>query len=144
MLIKLTVRLLFWGLIILIANDPDYNEEDFQLSEPWSIKSAGEALGEISQNNKKIVSFFDQKPVWSDAKQKYVYYFNGRCQKASVKNTILVSPNHIIYPEMGSVGEKHSVYQFGRWDKDVFNLDFYYPMSILTAFGLAIAIFDTR
>ena len=82
--------------------------------------------------DQRAVLLVDKKPKWSSAKNKYVYNFNGRWTVASIKNIQLISENHPFQHEKGDGTQEHCVYQFGRWDKKVFNIDFYYPMSIIS------------
>jgi hypothetical protein len=113
--------------------DPQSSDLDSIRFKDWdSIKS-----------DTRAVLLADKKPKWSNAKNKYVYNFNGRCTVASIKNIQLISENHHFQNELSDSTQEHCMYQFGRWDKKVFNIDFYYPMSIINAFGLALSIFDT-
>lgn len=40
--------------------------------------------------------------------------------------------------------EGDCVFSLSRWDKTRFNLDVRYPMSIMSAFGFALSIFDLK
>jgi len=91
----------------------------------------------------RAVLLVDKKPKWSTTKNKYVYNFNGRCSVASVKNTQLLPESAPFITEEGDHSNDECMFQFGRWDKTHFNLDLYYPLSIMNAFCLALAIFDT-
>ena len=95
-------------------------------------------------NDSTAIILNDKKPKWTDAKNKYVYNFMGRCNKASVKNTQLVPDSFPFSPENIEEVDEVPIYQFGRWDNNVFNIDFYNPFSILSAFALSLSIFDTN
>lgn len=66
--------------------------------------------------------------------QSYVLNFNGRVTLASVKNFQIVHDNDLDY----------ILLQFGRIPEDSFTLDFQYPMSAITAFGIALTSFDAK
>ena len=60
--------------------------------------------------------------------------FGGRVTQASVKNFQLVSPDD----------HETVVLQFGRVQKDVFNMDFAWPLSPLQAFSICLSAFDYK
>jgi len=64
----------------------------------------------------------------------YLPHFNGRRAMASVKNFQLVSP------------EDHEavLLQFGRTGKDVFTMDYQWPLSPLQAFSICMSSFDYK
>ena len=75
-------------------------------------------------DNMGIGVFRNKKPVWNDAIQAYVLNFNGRVEKASVKNFQLVD----------EFDANKIFLQFGRTERHQFNLDFVWPFSPLQAF----------
>jgi tubby-related protein 1 len=66
--------------------------------------------------------------------QAFVLNFNGRVDRASVKNFQLIDDHDEakVYLQFGRVGEKD------------FNLDFQWPLSPLQAFGIALSSFDYK
>ena len=88
--------------------------------------SAGDTAG--------MMTFFNKPPKWNDHIQAFVLNFNGRVDRASVKNFQLIDDQ-----------DENTVYlQFGRvGDKD-FNLDFQWPFSPLQAFAIALSSFDYK
>lgn len=82
----------------------------------------------------EMLTFFNKPPKWNDHIQAYVLNFNGRVDRASVKNFQLIDDQ-----------DESKVYlQFGRvGDKD-FNLDFQWPFSPLQAFAIALSSFDYK
>ena len=66
--------------------------------------------------------------------QAFVLNFNGRVDKASVKNFQLIDND-----------DENQIYlQFGRVAENVFTLDFQWPFSPLQAFGIALSSLDSK
>ena len=64
----------------------------------------------------------------------YVLNFNGRVDKASVKNFQLVDDR-----------DDNKIYlQFGRTSETTFTLDFQWPFSPFQAFAIALSSFDNK
>jgi len=76
----------------------------------------------------------NKPPKWSEEVGAYVLNFNGRVTMASVKNFQLVAPDELDEVKV----------QFGRVGKDLFTLDFRFPLSPLQAFGIALSSFDYK
>lgn len=77
-------------------------------------------------------------PVWLSSRVAavgaYVLNFNGRVTMASVKNFQLVDPDD----------QENVLLQFGRVGKDVFNMDYQWPLSPLQAFAICLSSFDYK
>lgn len=83
---------------------------------------------------KLIDGYQNKPPKWNDQIGAYVLNFNKRVTEASVKNFQLISAN-----------DPETVYlQFGRVDKEVFNLDFRSPISPFQAFAMCLSSFDYK
>ncbi|KAG2724910.1 hypothetical protein I3843_01G040500 [Carya illinoinensis] len=103
------------------------------LSEPSvSIQSSVEPL--VLKN---------KAPRWHEQLQCWCLNFRGRVTVASVKNFQLVA----------SVGTSHNVsaadqekviLQFGKIGKDIFTMDYRYPLSAFQAFAVCLSSFDTK
>jgi len=81
-----------------------------------------------------IIMLTSKDAEWDKELKSYVLNYHGRASQASVKNFQLChhsNPDHIIM-------------QLGKIDKDIFNLDFRYPLSALQAFGIALSSFDCK
>jgi hypothetical protein len=78
-----------------------------------------------------LFTLINKPPKWNDQVGAYVLNFGGRVTQASVKNFQLVQPE-----DMDAV-----VLQFGRVEKDTFNMDFQWPLSPLQAFSICLAAF---
>ena len=105
--------------------------------------------------SKDIHSIVNKHPVWSEKKQKYVYNFGNRVKESSNKNTQLVEDKRGVNTRETDTGEydndnevslikENIVFQFGKYDKQVFNLDIQAPFSIFQAFGLCLSLYDTN
>lgn len=67
-----------------------------------------------------IMFFFNKPPKWNEQVQAFVLNFNGRVDKASVKNFQLIDEY-----------DDNKIYmQFGRVGKEQFNMDVAFPFSI--------------
>ncbi|XP_007662717.2 tubby-related protein 3 isoform X2 [Ornithorhynchus anatinus] len=87
-----------------------------------------------TRNVENLIELHNKAPVWNDDTQSYVLNFHGRVTQASVKNFQIVHENDPDYIVM----------QFGRVAKDVFTLDYNYPMCALQAFAIGLSSFDSK
>jgi len=76
----------------------------------------------------------NKPPKWNEQLGAFVLNFNKRVTQASVKNFQLISKTD---PDT-------VVLQFGRVGKDVFNMDFRYPLSPVQAFAIVLSSFDYK
>ncbi|XP_030506725.2 tubby-like F-box protein 3 [Cannabis sativa] len=83
----------------------------------------------------------NKAPRWHEQLQCWCLNFNGRVTVASVKNFQLVAS-----PENGAAGQEHEnvILQFGKVGKDVFTMDYQYPISAFQAFAICLSSFDTK
>ena len=91
--------------------------------------------GKFADNDvENLMFFFNKPPKWNEQVQAFVLNFNGRVDKASVKNFQLIDEY-----------DDNKIYmQFGRVGKDQFNIDCAFPCSISQAFGIALSSFDFK
>ncbi|XP_042487628.1 tubby-like F-box protein 5 [Macadamia integrifolia] len=113
--------------------DPVVDFSSTSLSEqPALVHGAGEAL--VLKN---------KAPRWHEQLQCWCLNFRGRVTVASVKNFQLVAavePSHQV-----SVAEQEKVIlQFGKIGKDIFTMDYRYPLSAFQAFAICLSSFDTK
>ncbi len=87
--------------------------------------------------------FFNKPPKWNECKladltfievQAFVLNFNGRVDKASVKNFQLID----------EYDDNHIYMQFGRIGKDDFNMDVAFPISLFYAFAIGLTSFEFK
>ncbi|GMI83118.1 tubby like protein 6 [Hibiscus trionum] len=85
----------------------------------------------------------NKAPRWHEQLQCWCLNFKGRVTVASVKNFQLVAnvdPNQNI-----SVAERDKVIlQFGKIGKDIFTMDYRYPLSAFQAFAICLSSFDVK
>lgn len=80
-------------------------------------------------------------PQWDETVKGYTLDFHGRVKEASVKNFQLVGWDH----SQGADGQGNDLLlQFGRMDSQHYALDFAYPMSLHSAFAVALASIDSK
>ncbi|XP_074295207.1 tubby-like F-box protein 5 [Silene latifolia] len=85
----------------------------------------------------------NKSPRWHEQLQCWCLNFKGRVTVASVKNFQLVAavePHHDI---LASEQEK-VILQFGKIGKDIFTMDYRYPLSAFQAFAICLSSFDTK
>lgn len=71
--------------------------------------------------NAQVRCFMNNPPQWSDEYEAFVLDFYNRVEQASVKNFQLI--------EIGD-GTQGVCLQFGKIDKNIYNLDYKYPFSL--------------
>ena len=81
-----------------------------------------------------VTYMINKQPLWSEAVGAYVLNFYGRVTMASVKNFQLVCPED----------QSTVLLQFGRTDKDSFNMDLRWPLSPMQAFAITLSSFDNK
>lgn len=92
------------------------------------------AMNKSGNASQLIDPFVNKSPKWNDQIGAYVLNFNKRVTQASVKNFQLC---HTEDPD--------TVYlQFGRVDKEIFNIDFRFPISPFQAFAICLSSFDYK
>lgn len=83
----------------------------------------------------------NKAPRWHEQLQCWCLNFHGRVTVASVKNFQLVAS-----PENEPAGPQHEkiILQFGKVGKDLFTMDYRYPISAFQAFAICLSSFDTK
>lgn len=95
-----------------------------------------------SGQSKGLLVLRNKAPRWHEQLQCWCLNFNGRVTVASVKNFQLVAS-----AENGvAAGQEHEnvILQFGKVGKDVFTMDYQYPISAFQAFAICLSSFDTK
>ncbi|CAL9203089.1 unnamed protein product [Musa hybrid cultivar] len=85
----------------------------------------------------------NKSPRWHEQLQCWCLDFKGRVTVASVKNFQLVAA---VDPSFGvSLAEQEKVIlQFGKIGKNIFTMDYRYPLSAFQAFAICLTTFDTK
>ncbi|MBA0769590.1 hypothetical protein Gotri_018303 [Gossypium trilobum] len=97
--------------------------------------------GPLSDQKDGMLVLRNKSPRWHEQLQCWCLNFNGRVTVASVKNFQLVAS-----PENAAAGQEHEnvILQFGKVGKDVFTMDYQYPISAFQAFAICLSSFDTK
>ncbi|XWS36223.1 hypothetical protein CRYUN_Cryun20dG0066900 [Craigia yunnanensis] len=97
--------------------------------------------GSLSGQKDGMLVLRNKAPRWHEQLQCWCLNFNGRVTVASVKNFQLVAS-----PENEVAGQEHEnvILQFGKVGKDVFTMDYQYPISAFQAFAICLSSFDTK
>lgn len=85
----------------------------------------------------------NKAPRWHEQLQCWCLNFKGRVTVASVKNFQLsaaVEPSHNVSAEE----QEKVILQFGKIGKDIFTMDYRYPLSAFQAFAICLTSFDTK
>ncbi|KAE8713400.1 Tubby-like F-box protein 6 [Hibiscus syriacus] len=85
----------------------------------------------------------NKAPRWHEQLQCWCLNFKGRVTVASVKNFQLVAA---VEPSRNvTVADQENVIlQFGKIGKDIFTMDYRYPLSAFQAFAICLSSFDTK
>ncbi|GFP98415.1 tubby-like F-box protein 5 [Phtheirospermum japonicum] len=107
---------------------------------------ASSASGDRKQNpanTSEPLILKNKTPRWHEQLQCWCLNFRGRVTVASVKNFQLVAevdPSENI-PESE---QDRVILQFGKIGKDIFTMDYRYPLSAFQAFAICLSTFDTK
>eukprot|EP00252_Welwitschia_mirabilis_P013630 TRINITY_DN2998_c0_g2_i6.p1 TRINITY_DN2998_c0_g2~~TRINITY_DN2998_c0_g2_i6.p1 ORF type:complete len:157 (-),score=9.74 TRINITY_DN2998_c0_g2_i6:556-1026(-) len=85
----------------------------------------------------------NKAPRWHEQLQCWCLNFRGRVTVASVKNFQLVAavdPSHLV----AQADQDKVILQFGKIGKDIFTMDYRYPLSAFQAFAICLSSFDTK
>lgn len=95
----------------------------------------------LSSQNKGMLVLQNKSPRWHEQLQCWCLNFNGRVTVASVKNFQLVAS-----PKSGvsEQAQENVILQFGKVGKDLFTMDYQYPISAFQAFAICLSSFDTK
>ncbi|KAG7531126.1 Tubby-like C-terminal [Arabidopsis suecica] len=118
------------------------NFPSFSFFRSKSIRAESLSSGPASATQKEgLLVLKNKAPRWHEQLQCWCLNFNGRVTVASVKNFQLVAA-----PENGPAGPEHEnvILQFGKVGKDVFTMDYQYPISAFQAFTICLSSFDTK
>ncbi|KAK6267772.1 hypothetical protein QUC31_011932 [Theobroma cacao] len=91
----------------------------------------------------------NKPPRWHEQLQCWCLNFRGRVTVASVKNFQLIAatqpaagaptPSQPAPPDIDKI-----ILQFGKVGKDMFTMDYRYPLSAFQAFAIYLSSFDTK
>lgn len=96
-----------------------------------------------AQGSEEPLVLKNKAPRWHEQLQCWCLNFRGRVTVASVKNFQLVAavdPSHNI----SAAEQERVILQFGKIGKDIFTMDYRYPLSAFQAFAVCLSSFDTK
>ncbi|KAF9619477.1 hypothetical protein IFM89_007225, partial [Coptis chinensis] len=108
----------------------------------FSSKKLSEPLLPVRGANEPLI-LKNKAPRWHEQLQCWCLNFRGRVTVASVKNFQLVAavePSHNVSQEE----QEKVILQFGKIGKDIFTMDYCYPLSAFQAFAICLSSFDTK
>ncbi|XVE82605.1 hypothetical protein DITRI_Ditri16bG0018800 [Diplodiscus trichospermus] len=97
----------------------------------------------LSPGSGEPLTLKNKAPRWHEQLQCWCLNFKGRVTVASVKNFQLVAavdPSHNVSAEE----QEKVILQFGKIGKDIFTIDYRYPLSAFQAFAICLSSFDTK
>ncbi|GMJ01101.1 tubby like protein 3 [Hibiscus trionum] len=98
--------------------------------------------GPFSTQRDRMLVLRNKAPRWHEQLQCWCLNFNGRVTVASVKNFQLVASAENL--AAGQEQHENVILQFGKVGKDVFTMDYQYPISAFQAFAICLSSFDTK
>lgn len=107
-----------------------------------SSTSLAEPLESIHNTGHPLV-LKNKAPRWHEQLQCWCLNFKGRVTVASVKNFQLVAAVDSSQ-DIPSVEQEKVILQFGKIGKDIFTMDYRYPLSAFQAFAICLSSFDTK
>jgi tubby and related proteins len=122
------------------------------------IVNRGQALNDADDEECKDMPLIlrNKAPRWHEQLQCWCLNFRGRVTVASVKNFQLVAATQ---PAAGALtpsqaapqpapppppDQEKVILQFGKVGKDIFTMDYCYPLSAFQAFAICLSSFDTK
>ncbi|XP_074558854.1 tubby-like F-box protein 5 [Curcuma longa] len=108
---------------------------------PAAMESKEPVTTEFSDGEPLVLK--NKAPRWHEQLQCWCLNFRGRVTVASVKNFQLVAaanPSCSISP----AEQEKVILQFGKIGKDIFTMDYQYPLSAFQAFAICLTSFDNK
>ncbi|XP_059281508.1 tubby-like F-box protein 5 [Lycium ferocissimum] len=106
-----------------------------------SVSDVKETANDVGPRESLVLK--NKAPRWHEQLQCWCLNFKGRVTVASVKNFQLVAavdPSHNIPADE----QEKVIIQFGKIGKDIFTMDYRYPLSAFQAFAICLSSFDTK
>ncbi|CAL0316038.1 unnamed protein product [Lupinus luteus] len=113
------------------------------------------AGNEAEEEKERPLVLKNKSPRWHEQMQCWCLNFRGRVTVASVKNFQLIAATQPVAagapPATGPMPSQPSqsdhdkiILQFGKVGKDMFTMDYRYPLSAFQAFAICLTSFDTK
>ncbi|KAJ6907242.1 hypothetical protein NC651_017819 [Populus alba x Populus x berolinensis] len=97
----------------------------------------------LTQGSEEPLVLKNKAPRWHEQLQCWCLNFRGRVTVASVKNFQLVAAVESFH-SVSSADQERVILQFGKIGKDIFTMDYRYPLSAFQAFAICLSSFDTK
>ncbi|XP_044475458.1 tubby-like F-box protein 5 [Mangifera indica] len=94
-------------------------------------------------NDRDPLVLKNKAPRWHEQLQCWCLNFKGRVTVASVKNFQLVASAEPSQ-NVSTAEQDKVILQFGKIGKDIFTMDYRYPLSAFQAFAICLSSFDTK
>ncbi|XP_066322406.1 tubby-like F-box protein 5 [Miscanthus floridulus] len=109
----------------------------------FSSTSLSADLSGPACSNETPLVLKNKAPRWHEQLQCWCLNFRGRVTVASVKNFQLVAS---VDPSLNipAAEQEKVILQFGKIGKDIFTMDYRYPLSAFQAFAICLTSFDTK
>ncbi|KAG2269596.1 hypothetical protein Bca4012_062623 [Brassica carinata] len=128
----------------------DYRSVDFSSSRFSEVGVVSCEEEDQEETSFRPLVLKNKQPRWHEQLQCWCLNFRGRVTVASVKNFQLVAARQ--QPQtQGTAGDAQShpeqdkvILQFGKVGKDMFTMDYRYPLSAFQAFAICLSSFDTK
>ncbi|CAM8973169.1 unnamed protein product [Rhodiola kirilowii] len=112
----------------------------------------GMTLNDEHDGKERPMVLKNKTPRWHEQLQCWCLNFRGRVTVASVKNFQLIAatpptppaPNAPSTSQSSSSDHEKVLMQFGKVGKDIFTMDYRYPLSAFQAFAICLSSFDTK
>jgi len=124
---------------------------DFSSARFSDIAGGARVADEEGQNKERPLVLRNKAPRWHEQLQCWCLNFRGRVTIASVKNFQLIASSSqppaagAPTPSQPAPSDQDKVIlQFGKVAKDMFTMDYRYPLSAFQAFAICLSSFDTK
>ncbi|CAL5084570.1 unnamed protein product [Urochloa decumbens] len=122
------------------SNSSSFAPIPFFGSKSGQVDNSG---AQLATENESKVALKNKSPRWHEQLQGWCLNFHGRVMVASVKNFQLVASG-VTTPTPSNQEDDDVILQFGKIGKDLFSMDYRYPISAFEAFAICLSSFDTK
>ncbi|CAN6226471.1 unnamed protein product [Urochloa humidicola] len=120
------------------SNSSSFASIPFFGSKSGQLDNSG---AQLATENESKVALKNKSPTWNQQLQCWCLNFHGRVTVASLKNFQLVASG-VTTPS--NQEDDDVILQFGKIGKDLFSMDYRYPLSAFQAFAICLSSFDTK
>jgi hypothetical protein len=127
-----------------VESPTEFTNQERKKKKPLMDFCTGNLGGEFVVDEPLVLK--NKSPRWHEQLQCWCLNFKGRVTVASVKNFQLVAAAAEAGKNMNIPEEEQErvILQFGKIGKDIFTMDYRYPISAFQAFAICLSSFDTK